>query len=53
MREAPHLNSLVLQEDLLCNSQPGQSVLPVSGCFGVTVMSARETLKIHNNLQCK
>lgn len=43
MGEAVLLNSLILQEDLLCNSQPGQSVLSVSRCLGVTVVSARET----------
>lgn len=34
MGEAAHLNSLILQEDLLCNSQPGQSIacIQVFGC---------------------
>lgn len=53
MGEAAHLNSLILQEYLLCNNQPGQSVLPVSRCLGIPVMSARETLKIRNDLQHK
>lgn len=53
MEEDAQLNSLNLQEDLLCSSLPGQTVLPVSRYLGITIMSARETLKIHNNLKCK